>query len=218
MEYKDFPKLYSPFVRHEVDSYHVVANEIDPGQSWFLDDGVLAVDKIDGTKIGLLFENGELSKVYNRMNEKRLLHKSASKWATACLEGISTAIPKDWCKEFEDGKYYYGELVGPIINANRHKLDKHIWVPFDYLKKHCAWKSWSENKYPKDFESIKNWFKNLPSLFSMRMGKKDILTEGLAFYHPDGRVCKLRRDMFIEFWNGTWNTSIEELRKHHFMV
>ena len=63
-------------------------------------------------------------------------------------------------------------------------------------------------------ETDKEWFKNLHSLFSMRMGKKDILTEGLVFYHPDGRICKLRRDMFIEFWDGTWDTPIEELRKH----
>jgi hypothetical protein len=197
LEYSDYPKLHSPFIRKETSEGYFCTEEIDENEKWFLEDGVIAVDKIDGTNIAVLFHNNELYKVFNRTSEKRLLNKNSSNWSLACMEGIMTALSRNWCKNFENDKYYYGELVGPIVNGNRHKLNKHYWVPFEYLKEHCFWKSWSENKYPKTYKDIKEWFKELPSLFSMRINKGEkVLAEGLVFYHSDGRRCKLRRDMF----------------------
>ena len=56
-----------------------------------------------------------------------------------------------------------------------------------------------ENKYPKDYDSISTWFRQLPSLFNKRLALPEIQAEGLVFHHPDGRMAKLRRDMFDWF-------------------
>ena len=76
-------------------------------------------------------------------------------------------------------------------------------MPFSYLARKCHWRSWIKNQYPKDFESLANWFKDLPSLFNQVQHLEDIKAEGLVFYHPDGRrQAKLRRDMFDWFKGG----------------
>jgi hypothetical protein len=193
----DFPKLHSPFIRETINDSYVVTPKIDPDYNWvFEDSGVMAVDKIDGTNVSLIIEKGQISRIFNRTNEKFIFSvRKQTAWDGACMEGIAQAIQRGWLKDCEGGQIF-GELIGPKFNGNRHKLDYHLFVPFDYLKKHCFWKSWVQNKYPKTFESISEWFKDLPSLFNQRLGLPEIQTEGLVFYHPDGRMCKLRKDMF----------------------
>ena len=54
-------------------------------------------------------------------------------------------------------------------------------------------------KYPKTFESMSEWFKELMPLYALRTNGKDEVcpfVEGIVFTHPDGRMAKLRRDMF----------------------
>jgi hypothetical protein len=192
---KNFPKLYSPFVREQTKKGYLVTQEIDEDCLWFLEKGVMAVDKIDGTNVGIKIENGEIKRIFNRDTEKFIFNINQSKWEGACMEGLAKAIQRGWLKGMEDGDYY-GELIGEIFNGNRHKLQGHLFVPFKYLLNHCFWKSWVEDRYPKDFDTISEWFEDLPSLFNQRMKLPDIKAEGLVFYHKDGRMCKLRRDMY----------------------
>ena len=63
-----------------------------------------------------------------------------------------------------------------------------------YGQKHLKYKSWG--KYPKDFDNISEWFKELMPLYMLRKGVKDGFVEGVVFTHPDGRMAKLRKDMF----------------------
>ncbi|MBU0619630.1 MAG: RNA ligase family protein [Patescibacteria group bacterium] len=195
---KNFPKIESPFIRK--GEPYLVTPEIDPDFEWvFKDEGVLAIDKIDGTNVGIQIKDSKIVYAQNRANPKSLLNIKATRWDWALLEGLNSAIQKNWLQDFSDG-VYYGELVGPIINANRHQLDKHYWVPFKYLKEKCAWRSWENHKYPKTFKAINEWFKDgLFSLFTRRMTDKTISAEGLVFYHPSGKMAKLRRDMFDWF-------------------
>ena len=110
------------------------------------------------------------------------------------IEGIMRAIANGWIEDKFDGRIY-GELVGPTINGNLHELASHYFVPFDYLKKHCKWNSWSANKYPKTFESIKEWFKDhetMPTfLVSADVGCDTLITipaiaqdKNGCFYYP----------------------------------
>ena len=204
-KYYDFPKLDSPFIRADNQGHYVITEEIDLAQSWFTEPGVLAVDKLDGTNIGLYIENGQILKVMNRMNERPLFATKVNKGDIALMEGIVNAIAKEWLVNLPTG-WHYGELVGPSINSNHHQLQKHIWVPFGYLKASCSWNSWRDNKYPKDYDSIRTWFQDLFSLFNKKMKLPDVKAEGLVFHHPDGRrMCKLRRDMYLEYyteWGG----------------
>jgi len=195
----DFPKLHSPFVRKMIDGRYVVTPEIDPQYGWvFQDAGVRAVDKIDGTNVCLRIADGQVKNIFNRQNEKLVFPPTTTQtaWEGACMEGIARAIQKEWLKESTDGDYF-GELIGELINSNPHKLKGHLWVPFNYLSRKCHWRSWIKNQYPKDFDSISNWFKDLPSLFNQVQNLPEAKAEGLVFYHPDGkRMVKLRRDMF----------------------
>lgn len=192
---KDFPKLHSPFIRKDTPKGYCVIDEIDPDYKWVFEDGVKAIDKIDGTNIGIRIEKGEITRIFNRTTEKFIWNINQTKWEGACMEGLAKAIQKEWLKKLGDGDHY-GELVGELFNGNPHKIQGHLFVPFDYLKRSCFWKTWVQNKYPKDFESISEWFKELPSLFNQRLKLPPIKAEGLVFYHPDGRMAKLRRNMF----------------------
>ena len=190
---KDFPKLQSPFVRK--GEKYILSDEINPELAWVFEDGVKAVDKIDGTNICIRLQDGQIVELQNRSTPKKLLHKKQTGWERMCIEGLLNAIERGWLSEYPDGEYY-GELIGPKINGNRHGMTENLFVPFAYLQEKCAWRSWEMNEYPKDFSSISEWFKTLPSLFNLRLGLPQIEAEGLVFTHPDGRMAKLRRDMF----------------------
>lgn len=193
MEYKDYPKLESLFVREKINGEYIVTDEINDNAQWVFGDGVRAVDKLNGTNIAVLMEGGKIKKVWNRKNEKDV-YDIMNKWNAMAMEGILKAAQKGWLKE----GLQYGELIGEKINGNEHKLHGHLFVPFEYLVSKCHWRSWIKNQYPKDYSSISEWFKELPSLFNMKMKLPEIKTEGLVFYHPtdNNRKIKLRRDMF----------------------
>lgn len=192
--YEDFPKLHSPFKRIKVGSKYLVTNEIDTDYSWvFEDSNVMATEKLDGTNICVNVEKGRIKNVYNRNNEKDIFKVKSDTYTTMIAEGIYAAIKKGWLSRYEE-EYIYGEIIGEKINANRHKIKGHLFVPFNYLKDKFSWNSY--HKYPKTYESISEWFKELPSLFAKRNNLEETTSEGIVFHHPDGRMAKLRRDMF----------------------
>lgn len=195
----DYPKLHSPFVRVETPGRRasIVIDQIAEGFEWFYDRGVVAVDKLHGTNICVNIAGGLIESIDNR--DTRIIQSCFLKTnGIGCklLMGVLNAGNRGWLPK--DGKVY-GELVGPDINQNIHKSDNYLFVPFDYLRSKCHWHSWVQNKYPKNFQAISDWFKELPSLFSDRVFGQKVMAEGLVFYHPDGRRCKLRRDMFDWF-------------------
>lgn len=181
------PKLDSPFVR-KGDNYTVIP-EINPGYEWvFEDDGVTCQEKLDGTNVSIVIENGKLIRVFNRENEMDMLSK------VPVMEAVRNAYERGYCN-FTDGQHF-GEAVGEKIQANPYKLTEAIWLPYStYFVKHLTYKTWGQ--YPKDFETISAWFKDgLFPLFAASKGDKEGFVEGVVFHHPDGRMAKLRRDMF----------------------
>jgi hypothetical protein len=198
VQVKDMPKLESPFVREMIEGSYIVIDEVQEGYHWvFEDDSVMAVEKIDGTNVSLVLEDGEIMEVWNRKNHVSPFSKN--KWHHFIIKGILNSIAKGYLKEMSSGQYF-GELVGPKINGNPYDLEQHLWIPFkEYSRRYLSYHSWG--KYPKTFESISEWFKE--GLFSLFYAKRhDIpyseakLAEGIVFTHPDGRMAKLRRDMF----------------------
>lgn len=198
IEVRDMPKLESPFVREEIDGKYVVTKNITPGYAWvFEDDSVLAVEKIHGTNCSVTIENGKITSIWNRKEHIPFFNKNKIHLTQAILNSYEKGY-----LGLPDGQHF-GEAIGPKINGNPYKLDKHLWLPFNtYCKNHLAYKSWG--KYPKDFETISNWFrKDLMPLYSYRVNGREWkgkhFVEGVVFYHPDGRMSKLRRDMF-DWW------------------
>ena len=196
----DFQKIKSPFKRvHNERGDYVVTPEIEEGYEWVFEDGVRAVDKLHGTNICVTFSERRVAAIDNRTT--RIMHapfeistKHAAKTSRFLL-GILNSAERGWLESFEHGRVY-GELIGPDINTNLHDVPYPLFVPFNYLYDRCHWKSWVNNKYPKTYDAISEWFKSLNSLFTERVFKKQLLAEGIVFCHPDGRMAKLRRDMF----------------------
>ena len=220
MVYEDFPKMQSPFIRKENDKgEYVVTPEINPGFEWvFEDDSVMAIEKLHGTNVGIGIKEGNIIGIWNR--ETRIPFFNRGK--KFIIDGILTAFDRNYIDQLNDG-YWYGELIGPKVNGNPYVLDEHTWIPFaTYAKKKLAYKSWG--KYPKTYDSISEWFKTLMPLYSMHIHGHICMTdengehhdyehwhevmpdnthrihehfvEGVVFTHPDGRMAKLRRDMF----------------------
>lgn len=105
--------------------------------------------------------------------------------------------------EFLPDGQHFGELIGEKVNGNPYKIKGHLWIPFEtFCQKHLRYKSWG--KYPKDFQSISEWFKELMPLYSLMLDNGTKYVEGVVFTHPDGRMAKLRKDMF-QWHNGERN-------------
>lgn len=195
----DYPKIHCPFKRHRNEAGHyVVIPEMEEGFEWIWEDGVRAVDKLHGTNICVHIRDRCIEAIDNRSNRRFQCQRISTVFDVARpLIGALKAADRGWLKEDGD---YYGELIGPTYNGNLHGAPDHLFVPFNVLLEKYHWHSWIRNDYPKTFDSLSEWFKTIPSLFSKQVFKKDVLAEGLVFYHPSGnRRAKLRRDMFDWF-------------------
>ena len=193
---KDMPKLESPFVRVDKDGAYICTPRIAEGFEWvFEDPSVIAVEKLHGTNVSIIIENAQISSIWNRTARLPFFNKGKAH----IIRGVLEAYERNYC-ELPDGQWF-GELIGEKVNGNPYNIEGNVWVPFaTYAKEHLAYKSWG--KYPKTFEAISEWFKELQPLYSWKKhGQKydKHYVEGVVFTHPDGRMAKLRRDMFDWF-------------------
>lgn len=193
----DFPKIKSPFVRaYKINDWgqeaYVVTPDIEPGYEWvFEDPNVIAVEKLDGTNVSVVIRDGRIQSIWNRTSEIPFFNRGKG----FIIQGILKAFDRGYL-DLPDGQHF-GELIGPKVNGDKYQLSDHIWVPFNtYCHEHLCYKSWG--KYQKDFVTISNWFhQDIFSLYFCRLHKGvKMFPEGVVFYHPDGRMAKLRRDMF----------------------
>jgi hypothetical protein len=193
----DMPKIESPFVRKvNKKGQYVVTPEIAEGYDWvFKDETVRAVEKLHGTNVSVIVENGAIQSVWNRTERIPFFNKGKRH----IIEGLLESYERGYL-ELPDG-LWFGELIGKKVNGNPYQIDGNLWIPFKtYSWDKLSYKSWG--KYPKDFETISNWFKELMPLFSLRVHGKEFKTpfvEGIVFTHPSGKMAKLRVDMF-PFW------------------
>lgn len=191
MVIQDMPKLESPFVRKEINGNYIVIPEVVKGYEWvFEDDSVMAIEKLHGTNVSILIQDGVIVGCWNRTERLPFFNKGKNH----IIHALLNSYERGYIEFLPDGQHF-GEAIGPKINGNPYKLEENIWIPFnDYAKKNLAYKSWG--KYPKTFESISKWFQELMPLYALKKGDKDGFVEGVVFTHPDGRMAKLRRDMF----------------------
>jgi hypothetical protein len=228
----DFPKLHCPFIRQtfkvnkddwkrcgsqfqlrEPEAYLVV-NRVNPGFEWVFDDPeTIAVEKLDGTNVKILTENGRLVAVQNRLNVIDPLQVIKGK--TFIIEGVFQAIGKDYVKT--DGEQV-GEVIGPKLQGNPYKLDVHLWYPFEKAIADLRYKSFHE--HDRTFDNWSSWFKTglVSRFFTKRASKlglsEVVMAEGIIFYNLKRRaegktwMAKLRRNMFD--WYYTDGIRIEE--------
>lgn len=148
---------------------------------------------VHNTNVSIVIIGGTVIEVYNRTERIPFITKGKS-WI---IKGILNSKERGYIEFLGNGQHF-GELIGPKVNGNPYKLDEHLWIPFsEFCQKHLKYKYWG--KYPKTFESISKWFKELMPLYTSMKGDRKGFVEGIVFTHPDGRMAKLRKDMF-EFY------------------
>ncbi|MFH1728324.1 MAG: hypothetical protein ABIA04_07895 [Pseudomonadota bacterium] len=221
----DFPKLQCPFIRQtfKVNRDHLkkhgsqlklrspevylAVNKINPGYEWvFEDPDTFAVEKLDGTNVKILTENGRLIACQNRLNVIDPLQIMKGK--TFIIEGIFQSIDKGYV---ELNGEQAGELIGPKVQGNPYKLDQHLWYPFEKAINHLRYKSFHDHE--RNFDNWSSWFKDWlhSRLFTKIASKKGldekVFAEGVIFYNlkrkEQGQTCmaKLRRDMFEWYYS-----------------
>ena len=199
----DFEKINSPFVRELRPEGYIVTSKIADDMAWvFTDESVIASEKLHGTCSAVVIENGVVVAMFNRTARIPFIGKGRSKTFT---EAVNNAIEKDRLI-LQDG-IVWGEIIGPTLNGNPYMLEQHEFLPFDWIKEHLRYKSWG--KYPKTYEAISEWFKELQPLYCWKIHSKEkadaspeyAFVEGIVFHHQDGRMAKLRKDMFC-WWKG----------------
>lgn len=214
MKIYDMPKLESPFKRIlDKDNDYVVTPEIIEGYEWVLngdENEVLATEKLDGTSVSIVIENGKITRMFNRSNEIPFFNKGKKH----ITEAVLNSFERGYC-DFTDGQYF-GEVIGPKVNGNPYKLTEHLWIPFNtYCREHLAYKSW--HKYPKSFLNIEKWFLSPISeggIFSLFMRKRGVeqKPEGIVFHNiKTGQMCKVRLDMFKNYKGGRHHDTMQEM-------
>jgi hypothetical protein len=197
MTIQDMPKIECPFVRKVINGEYIATPEIVEGYEWvFNDDKVMAIEKLHGTNVSILIQDGIITSIWNRTERLPFFNKGKKH----IIEGLLNSFERGYMEFLGDGQHF-GELIGTKVNGNPYNLSGHLWIPFStFCQKHLKYKSWG--KYPKDFNTISEWFKELIPLYSCMVngeeGRKGFV-EGIVFTHPDGRMAKLRRDMFDWF-------------------
>jgi len=200
MNIKDMIKIESPFKRKMIDGIYVVTPEIEEGYEWVFEgkeDEVLCTEKLDGTDVSIIIQDGSIVSVWNRTERIPFFNKGKK----FIIEAVLNSYERGYCN-LTDGQYF-GEVIGSKLQNNPYKLDEHehLWIPFNsYCREHLAYKSY--HKYPKTFENISEWFR-LPiaegGIFSLFMRRKHIeqKPEGVVFHNlKTGQMAKLRLDMF----------------------
>jgi hypothetical protein len=206
MRIQDMPKLESPFVRKEINGRYILTPEITKGYEWvFEDESVMAIEKLHGTNVSIVIEEGQIKSIWNRTERILFFNKGKS----FIIDGVLESFRRGYTDLLDDGQHF-GELIGEKVNGNPYKIKGHLWIPFEtFAQNHLKYKSWG--KYPKDFKSISEWFKELIPLYASMSGNRNGFVEGIVFTHPDGRMAKLRRDMF-EWFKGEQHKNGEMIK------
>ena len=205
MKIQDYPKIKSPFIRElDKDNNYFITDKVEEDMDWVFNSGedeVECQEKLNGTSVSLVIENGIITSIWNRTNRIPFFCKGKM----YIIEGVMEAFERGYT-ELPDGQHW-GEVIGPKLNGNPYNLDKHIWIPFNtYCSKHLTYKSY--HKYPKTYEGICKWFLSDikdGGIFSLYMRKKgkEMKPEGVVFHNiKTGALAKLRIEMIPGYKGG----------------
>ena len=132
----DMPKLESPFVREIINGQYILTPKITPGYEWvFSDEEVVCMEKLNGTNVSIIITEGTVTAIFNRTARVPFINKG-KEWIT---KGVLESYVRGMC-ELPDGQHF-GELIGKKIQGNPHKIEGHLWIPFNsYGMKHLVYK------------------------------------------------------------------------------
>jgi len=159
---------------------HKIYDEVTEGCEWVLKGEGIPTRKFDGT--ACLIDHGKLYKRYD--------FKKGRVFPFPKIECIACQPEPDpetghwpwWIPVSKDDKYHKEafvgvplkdgtyELCGPKVNGNPEGFKHHILIP--HGKEECRW-------CPRSFSDLPDW------LVGARI-------EGIVWWHPDGRMCKIK--------------------------
>lgn len=188
-----FPKLDSPFLRagELLKKKYTCIDEIVPGFEWCFDiDQCFVSEKLDGTNVKIEVRGNELLIFGRNVNipegyQQCELNDRQYKYIVQSV--INYVGDKE--KKMQDG-IFYGESIGPRIQKNPYRLEKHKWFNFDPM----AGDIMQYTDYPQtsNFPEWREWMLNIKSLLN-----PEVPAEGVIFLNKHtGQMAKLRRDMF----------------------
>lgn len=179
-------KKISTLFQKDPDDLKRVINKVNPGNEWVFNGQAIATRKFDGTAAAII--DGELYKRYDVKKGKQVPAN-----AIACQEPDHiTGHWPHWVKcedkpedqffleafaSLEDKKDGTYELIGPKVQGNPEKAERHVLVLHGSVRVELP---------SLDFESLKEW-----------LHREDNDVEGIVFHHTDDdRMCKLRKSDF----------------------
>ena len=162
----------------------VLLRDVTPGCEWVISGEGVATRKWDGTAVAIIG-----GKLYARYDAKR--GKPLPPGAIPCGDPdpvtghnpawvLADGPGHKWIREahaghqYEDGTY---EAIGPKIQGNPQNSAAHRLV------RHGA----DVLDAPRSFDALADFLRNHH-------------IEGIVFHHPDGRMCKIRRDDYGMPW------------------
>ncbi len=174
---------------------------VNPHCNWVFQGEGIATIKLDGSPVMLRKGTDDEFRLYQRLQTDKLppagsiqcdFRRDVQKaiwWVPATNKWLIEAY-KDFAEHFEviEGTY---EAMGPKINGNRHKLDKHtLGIHGGIIL--------AEGKYKRSFAGLKALLQNLSlsTIFNCVTDVEHHFYEGLVFHHPDGRMAKIKRKDF----------------------
>jgi len=189
------------------DGTFTITEQVTPGCEWALAGEGVATRKWDGTAV--LVKGGVL---YARYDAKK--GKTPPTGAIPCTD-VPDPVTGHWphwvlanrdqdhwiqqahgmCCDVPDGTY---EAIGPKINGNAEGYEQHV------LKRHGDARTDNRTRtWLRSFRWIRDF---LSGPRATRYADPDREAtgpqywEGIVFHHPDGRMCKIRRDDFGLPW------------------
>jgi hypothetical protein len=170
----------------------LVTPEVNPECAWVLAGEGRPTLKWDGT--ACLARNGLLFRRHRHREEQGdpppgWLHWSLDKGARSghgwipVGNGPADRWHREACENLDDGHVLLGtyELCGPRVNANPHGFLKHLLI------RHGDWPWQAAN--PRTFDNIRSF-----------LADPEFAKEGIVWWHPDGRMAKIKRRDFGLPW------------------
>lgn len=168
-------------------SKYLAIDEVNPGCEWVLKGEGIATIKYDGTAVMI---DEELN-CYQRFQAKPGKNQSIPDGAILVDEKSDRTLywvpaTDKWIKEAYAGCVYLVrpgtfEAIGPMINGNRHKEEKHTLKMHGNIGSHVPLEDLS-------YKGIRDFLKVWKTA--------DYFYEGIVFHHPDGRMAKIKRSDF----------------------
>lgn len=182
-------KIISLFQRN-YDGDRLVRNEVVPGAEWVINGEGTATEKVDGTCC--LIENGVLYKRYDAKKGKTPPSNFRPAQDPDPLTGhwpgwvpVGDGPEDRWHREawgVFKGRYktykHTCELIGPKVQGNKYRLDRHMLVAHGARILHDA---------PRTYDELKEYF-----VFAG--------IEGIVWHHSDGRMVKIKAKDFGHKW------------------